>query len=117
MTLLPAGVKVHLALGSTDMRKGIDGLAMLVQGVLRQDPFSGHLFVFRGQKVNLIKIVFWNGTDLCLFTKRLEHGVFLWPPNIASGDTLSLSSAQLSQLLDGVDWRMPDQRWRPAMAG
>ena len=59
MTLLPQGPKVHLALGYTDMRKGIDGLAMLVQGVLRQDPFSGHLFVFRDQKANLIKIVFW----------------------------------------------------------
>jgi len=60
MTLLPRGLKVHLALGYTDMRKGIDGLAMLVQGVLRQDPFSGHLFVFRGRKANLIKIVFWD---------------------------------------------------------
>src|SRR5262249_20348982 len=75
MTLLPRGLKVHLALGYTDMRKGIDGLAMLVQAVLRQDPFSGHLFVFRGRKANLIKIVFWDGTGLCLFTKRLEQGV------------------------------------------
>ena len=58
MTLLPAGVKVHLAFGYIDMRKGINGLAMLVQGVLRQDPFSGHLFVFRGRKANLIKIVY-----------------------------------------------------------
>src|SRR6266852_3155998 len=62
MTLLPPGVKVHLAFGYIDMRKGINGLAMLVQGVLRQDPFSGHLFVFRGRKANLIKIVFWDGT-------------------------------------------------------
>jgi len=62
MTLLPPGMKVHLALGCTDMRKGIDGLAMLVQGVLRQDPFCGHLFVFRGRRANLIKIVFWDGT-------------------------------------------------------
>ena len=52
---------------------------MLVQEVLRQDPFSGHLFAFRGRKANLIKIVFWDGTGLCLFTKRLEQGVFLWP--------------------------------------
>jgi transposase len=74
MTLLPRGVKVHLALGYTDMRKGIDGLAMLVQAVLRQDPFSGHLFVFRGRKANLIKIVYWDGTGLCLFTKRLDIG-------------------------------------------
>src|SRR5258707_13736299 len=62
MTLLPRGVKVHLAFGFIDMRKGIDGLAMLVQGVLRQDPFSGHLFVFRGRRANLIEIVFWDGT-------------------------------------------------------
>ena len=55
----------------------MDGLALLVQEVLRQDPFSGHLFVFRGRRANLIKIVFWDGTGLCLFTKRLEQGVFL----------------------------------------
>jgi hypothetical protein len=59
MTLLPPGVKVHLAYGHTDMRKGMDSLAVLVQEVLQQDPFSGHLFVFRGRKANLIKIVFW----------------------------------------------------------
>jgi len=118
MTLLPSGVKVHLALGYIDMRKGIDGLAMLVQEVLRQDPFTGHLFVFRGRtRANLIKIVFWDGTGLCLFTKRLEHGVFLWPPSVAPGETLSLTSTQLSSLLNGVDWRAPEQRWRPAVAG
>lgn len=117
MTLLPSGVKVHLALGRTDMRKGIDGLAMLVQGVLQQDPFTGHLFVFRGRMANLIKIVFWDGTGLCLFTKRLEHGVFLWPPDIERGKTLALSSAQLSALIDGIDWRAPQQQWRPAVAG
>ncbi|MCC6788338.1 MAG: IS66 family insertion sequence element accessory protein TnpB, partial [Hyphomonadaceae bacterium] len=92
MTLLPPGVKVHLAAGYTDMRKGIDGLAMLVQGVLRQDPFTGHLFVFRGRTPNLLKIVFWDGTGFCLFTKRLEHGVFLWPPHLGPGATLSLTS-------------------------
>jgi transposase len=69
MMLVPAGVRVHIALGVTDLRKGLDGLAMLVQGVLEQDPFSGHLFAFRGRKANLIKIVFWDGTGLCLFTK------------------------------------------------
>jgi len=111
MTLLPPNVKVHLALGYIDMRKGIDGLAMLVQGLLRQDPFTGHLFVFRGRhRANLIKIIFWDGTGLCLFTKRLEHGVFLWPPSVEPGETLSLTSAQLSSLIDGVDWRAPEQR-------
>lgn len=117
MTLLPAGVKVHLAFGYTDMRKGMDGLAVLVQEVLQQDPFTGHLFVFRGRKANLIKIVFWDGTGLCLFTKRLEYGVFVWPANIESGRTLSLTSEQLSHLLEGIDWRAPEQRWRPAVAG
>src|SRR5262252_2012540 len=106
MTLLPRGLKVHLAFGYTDMRKGIDGLAMLVQGVLRQDPFSGHLFVFRGRKANLIKIVFWDETGVCL-----------WPPDVDPGETLALSSEQLSMLIDGVDWRAPERRWRPAVAG
>ncbi len=92
MTLLPRGVKVHLAFGFIDMRKGIDGLAMLVQGVLQQDPFSGHLFVFRDRKTNLIKIVYWEGTGLCLFTKRLEYGGFLWPSNVEPGETLMLTS-------------------------
>lgn len=118
MTLLPPGVKVHLAVGYVDMRKGIDGLAMLVQGVLGQDPFSGHLFVFRGRtRANLIKIVFWDGTGLCLFTKRLEHGVVLWPPNVEPGETLSLSSAQLSLLIDGGGLARTRTTWRPAIAG
>jgi transposase len=107
MTLLPPGVKVHLAFGFIDMRKGIDGLAMLVQGVLRQDPFSGHLFVFRGRKANLIKIVYWDGTGLCLFTKRLEHGGFLWPLNVEPGGTLMLTaSTGVRRSGNG------DQRWR-----
>ena len=114
MTLLPPGVRMHFAFGYTDMRKGIDGLAMLVQGVLRQDPFSGHLFVFRGRKANLIKIVFWDGTGLCLLTKRLEQGIFLWPSNVEPGGTLALTSALLSMLIDGVDWRAPERQWRPA---
>ena len=117
MTLLPPGVKVHLAMGYTDMRKGIEGHAMLVQGILRLDPFCGHLFVFRGRKANLIKIVYWDGTRLCLFTRRLEHGVFFWPPHAERGETLMLNLAQLSMLIDGVDWRVPEQRWRPAVAG
>ncbi len=117
MMLVPAGVKVHIALGVTDMRKGLDGLAMLVQGVLKQDPFSGHLFAFRGRTASLIKILFWDGTGLCLFTKRLEEGRFPWPAAGEEGDTVSLSSAQLSMLLEGIDWRAPERRWRPAAAG
>jgi transposase len=117
MMLLPAGVRVHIALGVTDLRKGLDGLAMLVQGVLEQDPFSGHLFAFRGRKANLVKILFWDGTGLCLFTKRLEEGRFPWPGAEETGDTLALSSAELLVLIEGVDWRAPERRWRPAVAG
>jgi len=76
MMLIPAGVKVHLALGYTDLRKGIDGLGAMVERVLEQDPFSGHLFVFRGKRADLIEVLFWDGTGLCLFTKRLEYGRF-----------------------------------------
>jgi transposase len=111
MTLLPRGVKVHLALDLIDMRKGLDGLTMLVQGVLRHDPFSGHLFVFRGRRANLIKIVYWDGTGLCLFTKRLEQGVFQWPRSAEPSGTMMLTSAQLSMLIDGLDWRAPERQW------
>jgi transposase len=88
--LLPPGVKVHLALGYINMRKGLDGLAMLVQGRAAAGSVHGPpiCFVFRGRtRANLIKIVFWDGTGLCLFTKRLEHGVFLWPPSVEPGET------------------------------
>ena len=90
---------------------------MLVEGVLRADPFSGHLFAFRGRKANLIKIIFWDGNGLCLFTKRLEQGVFLWPSNVAARQTLSLTSEQLAGLIEGIDWRVPERVWRPAVAG
>jgi transposase len=70
-----------------------------------------------GVAPNLIKIIYWDGTGFCLFTKRLEHGVFLWPPSVKPDETLSLTSAQLSLLIEGVDWRAPEQRWRPALAG
>ena len=116
MTIRP-GVRVHIALGVTDLRKGLDGLAMLVQEVLRQDPFSGHLFAFRGRKANMIKLLFWDGSGLCLFTKRLEDGYFPWPRADEQGDTVALTAEQLSMLIEGVDWRAPERRWRPAVAG
>ena len=117
MTLLPSGVKIHVALGVTDMRKGLDGLAMLVQGTLKQDPFSGHPFLFRGRKADLLKIVFWDGTGLCLFTKRLEQSRFFWPVTDEATGSVMLTSAQLSMLIEGIDWRSPERRWRPSVAG
>jgi len=117
MMIIPSGVRVHVALGYTDMRKGLDGLAMLVQQVLAKDPFSGHLFAFRGKRADLIKILFWDGNGLCLFTKRLERGRFVWPSTQAPGDAVMLTPAQLSMLIEGIDWRAPERTWRPAVAG
>jgi transposase len=119
MMLLPTGanVRVHMAAGVTDMRKGLDGLAMLVQSVLRADPFSGHLFAFRGRKANLVKILFWDGNGLCLFTKRLDQGSFIWPQVDDRGGRVVLSAAQFALLIEGIDWRVPEQVWRPSAAG
>ena len=112
---LPAGTKVWLACGVTDMRKGFDGLAALVQLNLHEDPFSGQLFVFRGRRGDRVKILWWDGDGLCLFAKRLERGRFTWPQ--ATHGTVALTAAQLSMLLEGIDWRMPTRTWRPEMAG
>ncbi|MGJ4949965.1 IS66 family insertion sequence element accessory protein TnpB [Bradyrhizobium sp. HKCCYLS20291] len=73
MMFVPAGVKVRLALGYTDMRKGMDGLAMQAQDTLKKDPFSGHLFAFRGKKESILKVLFWDGNRLCLFTNELTE--------------------------------------------
>lgn len=115
--MLPAGTRVHLAVGKTDMRKGIDGLAMMVQSVLELDPHSGHLFAFRGGKANLVKILYWDGNGMCLFSKRLDQGGFVWPKTHEVGGSVILTSAQLSMLIEGIDWRVPQQVWRPAKAG
>ena len=117
MMIVPAGVKVHLALGHTSMRKGLNGLAALVQEQLKQDPFSGHLFAFRGKNARLLKILFWDGNGLCLFTKRIENGGFIWPRMTGPGGTVSLSPAQLAMLIEGIDWRSPERIWRPAKVG
>src|SRR5205823_10498583 len=90
MIALPAGVKVWLAAGATDMRKGFDGLAALVQTQLADDPFSGQLFVFRGKAGDRVKILWWSGDGLCLFAKRLERGRFVWPQ--ATHGVVSLSA-------------------------
>jgi transposase len=97
------------------MRKGFDGLAVLVQQQLGQDPFSGQLFAFRGRRGDLVKILSWDGPGLCLYAKRMEKGRFVWPQ--AKDGAVSLTAAQWSMLLEGIDWRMPIRTWRPEMAG
>jgi transposase len=115
MIAFPAGVRVWLATGHTDMRKGFDGLALLVQEQLKRDPHGGHLFVFRGRRGALIKVLWHDGQGMCLFAKRLERGRFIWP---SSADGLvTITPAQLGYLLEGIDWRMPQHTWRPQLAG
>jgi transposase len=114
MIALPAGTRVWVAAGVTDMRKGMDGLAALVQMTLAENPFSGHIFVFRGRRGDLVKLVWFDGDGLCLFAKRLERGRFVWPQ--ATSGTVALSAAQLSMLLEGIDWRRPVKTWRPEIA-
>jgi transposase len=115
MITIPAGMRVYLAMGPTDMRKGFDGLSVLAQETLRQDPFSGHLFVFRGKRGDLVKILYWDGQGFCLFAKRLEKGRFVWP--VTREGSVTLTPAQLSMLLEGIDWRAPQRTWQPTLAG
>jgi transposase len=114
MIWLPAGTRVWIAAGVTDLRRGFTGLSALVQLTLQQDPFSGHVFVFRGRRGDLIKVLWWDGDGLCLFAKRLERGRFVWPQ--AREGTVSLTRAQLSMLLEGIDWRAPVRTAAPQMA-
>jgi transposase len=115
MIPVPSGVRVWLATGHTDMRCGFPSLAMKVQEVLKRDPHSGHLFVFRGRRGDLIKVIWHDGQGACLFAKRLERGRFLWP-SPADG-VVAISPAQLGYLLEGIDWRAPQKTWRPVAAG
>ncbi|UPJ68361.1 IS66 family insertion sequence element accessory protein TnpB [Bradyrhizobium sp. 191] len=100
----PTGaVRVMVATKPVDFRKGAEGLAVLVRETMAADPFSGAVYVFRAKRADRIKLVFWDGTGLCLFAKRLEDGIFRWP-KIENG-VMKLSAAQLSALLEGLDWR------------
>ena len=101
---LPAGTQIWIAAGVTDMRRGFHGLCAQVQTVLEQQPLSGHVFVFRGRRGDIVKVLWFDGDGLCLLSKRLERGRFVWPQ--AASGTVSLSRAQLSMLL-------PPQRRRP----
>src|SRR5260370_7072644 len=115
MRRVRTGARVWVASGHTDMRKGFDCLALLVQEQLKRDPHGGHLFVFRGRRGGLIKVLWHDGQGMCLFAKRLERGRFIWP-SPADG-LVTITPAQLGYLLEGIDWRMPQHTWRPQVAG
>jgi transposase len=115
MIPLPSGARVWLATGPTDMRRGMPGLALLVQEVLKRDPYGGHVFAFRGRRGDLIKILWHDEQGMCLFSKRLERGRFIWPTPVEG--VVTISAAQLGYLLEGIDWRAPQRTWRPERAG
>jgi len=115
MIAFPASVRVWLAVGRTDMRRGMTGLALQVQEALGRDPHGGDLYVFRGARGDLIKILWHDGVGMSLYAKRLEKGRFLWP-SPADG-VVTITPAQLGYLLEGIDWRMPQPTWRPQAAG
>ena len=115
MIPVPSNVRVWLAVGRTDMRRGMNGLALLVQQGLGREPHAGDLFAFRGRRGDLLKIIWHDGIGMSLYAKRLERGRFIWP-SPADG-IVAITSAQLAYMLDGIDWRNPQSTWRPAAAG
>lgn len=110
----PAGTRIWIVAGRTDLRRGFTGLSALVQTALDADPFSGQVFVFRGRRGHLLKLLWWDGDGLCLFAKRLERGRFVWPQ--AESGSVALTRAQLAMLLEGIDWRRPERTWAPGAA-
>jgi transposase len=108
---LRAGTRIWIVAGVTDLRRGFTGLSAMVQTALEQDPFSGHVFLFRRRRGDLIKALWWDGDGLCLLAKRLERGRFTWPQ--ATSGSVSLTRAQLSMLLEGIDWRHVERSWAP----
>ena len=110
-----SGTKIWLAAGITDMRRGFNGLSAQTEQILSEDPYSGHLFLFRGRRGDQIKVIWWDGQGACLFSKRLEKGRFVWPS--AKEGKIALTAAQLAMLLEGIDWRVPQRSWTPLKAG
>jgi transposase len=103
-----AEIQVLVATQPVDFRKQTDGLAAIVQAVLGADPFCGAVYVFRSKRMDRVKLLWWDGTGICLMMKRLHNGQFRWPP-IEDG-MIKLSAAQLSALLEGVAWAQVERR-------
>ncbi len=111
----PRGRRVWIATGHTDMRKGMNSLSLQIQETLKRDPFGGDLYIFRGRKGDLVKILWSDALGVSLYLKRLERGKFIWP-SPADG-VIAISSAQMGYMLEGIDWRHPQRTWRPEAAG
>ncbi len=110
--MIPPHAQIWLVAGVTDMRRGYASLSGLVQTSFDKSPLSGNVFIFRGRRADLIKILWHDSEGMCLLIKRLDHGKFVWPQ--ATSGTVSLTRAQLSMLCEGIDWgrRTTNRRWR-----
>ena len=114
MIPIASGVRVWIATGHTDMRRGMNSLALLVQEAFKRDPHGGDLYVFRGKSGKLIKIFWYDGLGASLYAKRLEKGRFVWA---ATHDgVVVITPGQLGYLLEGIDWRHPERTWQPRVA-
>src|SRR6516165_4915459 len=105
MLSFPPAVRIWLALAPADLRKGFDALAELVRQHLRDDPLSGHVFVFRNKRGDRVKLLYWDGDGFVIVYKRLEEGIFRWPAVAAGQPGVALRAAELAMLLDGIDWQ------------
>ena len=108
-------VRIWLASGHTDMRRGMFGLALQVQQGLRRDPHADDLYIFRGRRGDLVKILWHDGIGLSLYAKRLDRGRFTWP--LATDGVVAITASQMACLLEAIDWRNPRMTWRPSAAG
>ena len=115
MIPIALGVRVWITTGHTDMRRGMNSLALLVQEAFKRDPHGGDLYVFRGKSGKLIKILWHDGLGMSLYAKRLERGRFIWPA--VTDGVASISMSHLAYMLEGIDWRNPVHTWRPSAAG
>jgi transposase len=115
MIPIPGVARIWIALGKSDMRKGMRTLALQVQETLKHNVHSGDLYVFRGRSGSLCKILWHDGFGMSLYAKRLERGKFIWPQ--ASDGVIAISASQMACLLEGIDWRQPQATWRPERVG
>jgi transposase len=115
MIPMRSDVRVWLASGHTDMRRGMHSLALQVQQAMAHNPHGGDLYIFRGRKGDLVKILWHDGIGMSLYLKRLERGFFIWPQT--TGHTIAITPAQLGYMLEAIDWRNPQTTMRPQAAG
>ena len=115
MIASPSGTHIGLAAGVSDMSKGMNGLALQVQQAPQRDPHAGDVYVFRGRRGDLLKLLWHDGLGMSLYAKRLERGRFIWPAPVDGA--VSVTAAQLGYMLEGIDWRNPQRTWRPQTAG